>query len=62
MHEDLDDYVKLIWNGTKCTCCFEIIGPTTQEENLTVHDVAASDVHILQTHLTIFISEVIRII
>ena len=53
MHEDLDDYVKTDLNGTKCTHCFEIIGPTTQEENLTVHDVATSDVHILQTHLTI---------
>ena len=54
MHEDLDDYVKTDLNGAKGTLCLEIIGPTTQEENLTVHDVAASDVvHILQTHLTI---------
>ena len=41
MHEDLDDYVKTDLNGTKCIHCLEIIGPTTQEENLTVHDVAS---------------------
>ena len=37
-------YVKIDLNGARGTRCLEIIGPTTSEENLTVHDVAASDI------------------
>ena len=43
IYEDKEGYIKsdLQSNGAKRRLCLEIIGPTTQEENPTVNDVAS---------------------
>ena len=44
IYEDRDGYVKTYLNDAKGTHYLEIFAPTTQEENPTVNDVAATDV------------------
>ena len=43
LYEGLDGYIKTDLTGVKGTHYYEIIGPTTQEENSTVNDIATTD-------------------
>ena len=46
IYEGLDGYIKTDLNDIKGAHYYEIIGPTTQEENPTVNDIATTDASI----------------